>query len=144
MEAMGISTERIEFAPRVDLEQYFKLFGEVDISLDTFPYGGGTTTFDSLWMGVPVVTGMGSTSVSRSAASILSALDLDQWIATTIEDYVRVATERASDQKSILQLRQSLRQLMQESPLTDEVLFVQDLEASYRAMWATLAEGDPD
>ncbi len=144
MEAMGISTGRIEFAARVDLEQYFGLFDEVDLSLDTFPYGGGTTTFDSLWMGVPVVTGVGSTPVSRSAASILSALDLNQWIAPTIEDYIRVATECASDRQSIARLRQSLRQLMQESPLMDEVRFVQDLEASYRAMWTASANGNTE
>ena len=138
MGTMGISAERIEFAQRVDLELYFRLFDAVDISLDTYPYGGGTTTFDSLWMGVPVVTAVGSTPVSRSAASILSALDLDQWIAPSIEDYVKVATERASDRSAIVTLRQSLRQSMKKSPLTDELRFVQELEACYRNMWSAL------
>ena len=69
----------------------------VDIALDTFPYGGGTTTFDSLWMGVPVVATVGDTPVSRSAASILASLGLDDWIAPSIDDYVDLVVARAAD-----------------------------------------------
>ena len=140
MQAMGVAQERIAFAPRVDLEQYFRLFEEVDISLDTFPYGGGTTTFDSLWMGVPVITSVGATSVSRSASSILSALGLEQWVAQSVQDYVTVATARAADRHTIAGLRKSLRRILKESPLTDERQFVRDLETCYRAMWSALPE----
>jgi len=131
----GISEDRFEFVPRVDLDKYPDLLSTVDISLDTFPYGGGTTTFDALWMGVPVITAVGDIPVSRSAASILVALGLDDWVAPSIDDFVDVAVARASDHQAIVSLRQSLRPRLKASPLTDEVQFVRDLEAAYRDMW---------
>jgi predicted O-linked N-acetylglucosamine transferase (SPINDLY family) len=140
--AAGVSCDRADFLQRVSLDQYLQLYYDVDISLDAFPYGGGTTTFDSLWMGVPVVTAVGSTSVSRSAASILGALGLQRWIAPCVEDYLRVAMECASDRASIRRLRASLRQAMQESALTDEARFAADMESAYRAMWQSVGRTD--
>jgi predicted O-linked N-acetylglucosamine transferase (SPINDLY family) len=136
MTSLGIEQYRFDFVARVDLDKYPDLISTVDMSLDSFPYGGGTTTFDSLWMGVPVVTAVGATPVSRSAASILVALGLDDWVAPSIDDFVDVAVARASDHQAIVSLRHSLRPRMQASPLTDEVRFVRDLEAAYRDMWA--------
>jgi predicted O-linked N-acetylglucosamine transferase (SPINDLY family) len=133
--SLGIAEERFEFLPRVDLAAYYKLFSTIDICLDTFPYGGGTTTFDALWMGVPVVTATGSIPVSRSAASILSALGLDAWIAPSVDEFVDVAARHAADRQTIAKLRQTLRQQLQQSPLTDEATYVRDLEAAYRQMW---------
>ncbi|MES2399669.1 MAG: tetratricopeptide repeat protein [Pseudomonadota bacterium] len=144
MRQFGASIDCIQFMPRMDLPDYFKLYNSVDIALDTSPYGGGTTTFDALWMGVPVVTAKGNTPVSRSAASILEALNLTEWIAPSIDDYVRTAVQRASDPAAIQSLRQSLRPLLMDSPLTDEKTFVKDLEARYVAMWANFcASGSP-
>ena len=140
---MGISDDRFEFLPRVDLTVYYDLFSFIDISLDSFPYGGGTTTFDSLWMGVPVVAAMGSTPVSRSAASILSALGLDAWIAPSIDRYVEVAAALAADHQTVVELRRTLRQTLKHSPLTDEATFVRDLEAAYRQMWVTGRQAKP-
>ena len=131
----GVEGERLEFVARASLDQYYGWFSEADIALDTYPYGGGTTTFDTLWMGVPVVAAKGTTSTSRSAASILEALGLEEWVAPTINDYVRVAVERAMDIKRVVELRKSLRGLLQSSPLMDEEKFVNDLESAYRTMW---------
>ena len=131
----GIAADRFEFVERVALERYPALVGTVDIALDSYPYGGGTTTFDCLWMGVPVVAATGPTPVSRSAASILTALGLDEWVAPSIADYVDVAVARAADHQAIMALRRSLRARLQASPLTDEARFVRDLEAAYREMW---------
>ncbi len=131
----GIAPDRFEFVDRVPLPQYPALIGTVDVALDSYPYGGGTTTFDCLWMGVPVVAATGPTPVSRSAASILSALDLDEWVAPSIDDYVDVAVARAADPQAIMALRRSLRERLQASALTDEARFVRDLEAAYRDMW---------
>ena len=136
MSKFHISPDRIEFVPRVELPEYFELLNSVDIALDTFPYGGGTTTLDCLWMGVPVVTATGMLPVSRSAASILSLLDLDDWVATSVDNYVDVAEQRALDRPTIARLRRSLRETMARSPLMDEAQFVQDLENAYRKMWA--------
>jgi predicted O-linked N-acetylglucosamine transferase (SPINDLY family) len=131
----GVDPERIQIVTRTELHQYFDLYNDVDIALDTYPYGGGTTTFDALWMGVPVVAAKGPTPTSRSAASILAALDLDDWIAPSIDDYVRVAVERARDTAELGNLRGNLRQRLQSSPLMDEVTFIRDLEDAYRQMW---------
>jgi protein O-GlcNAc transferase len=135
MTSSGVAPDQYEFVSRVDLDKFPDLLSTVDVALDSFPYGGGTTTFDCLWMGVPVVTAVGSTPVSRSAASILAALGLDDWVAASIDDYVDVAVARAKDHPAIVSLRQSLRPRLKASPLTDEVRFVHDLEAAYREMW---------
>ncbi len=136
IERQGVSADRIDFAPRVGLTEYFESFGSVDIALDSFPYGGGTTTLDSLWMGVPVLATRGATPVSRSAASLLELLGMDEWIAPGVADYVETAVKRAADHQGVATLRRSLRQRLQDSPLTDEPRFVRDLEALYRTLWA--------
>jgi predicted O-linked N-acetylglucosamine transferase (SPINDLY family) len=105
------------------------------VALDTFPYGGGTTTFDALWMGVPVVTAVGDTPASRSAARILGSLGLDEWVAPSIDDFVEVAVARATDHAAIVALRHSLRPRMEASPLTDAAGFTRGLEAAYQEMW---------
>ncbi len=131
----GVAAERVEFLVRVPLNQYLASYNTVDIALDSFPYGGGTTTFDALWMGVPVVATTGERSVSRSAASILAELGLDEWIAPSIDSFVDVAVARAADPQALATLRQALRTRLQSSPMTDMPRFVRDLEAAYRAMW---------
>ena len=132
--AGGVATDRFEFVPRVDLDKYPALVSCVDIAFDTFPYGGGTTTLDALWMGVPVVTAVGETSPSRSAASVLRSLGLDEWVAPTIDDFVDVAVARATDRAAIVALRHSLRPRLEASPLTDAVAFTRALESAYRDM----------
>jgi len=130
----GVAADRVEFLPRVPLNKYLDLYNAVDISLDTFPYGGGTTTLDSLWMGVPVATAVGGTSVSRSAASVLAELGMDDWVAPSLDAYVDVIVARASDRDGLRRLRRELRPRLQASPLTDMPRFVRDLEAAYRRM----------
>ena len=137
----GISTSRITLVGRVALAEYFRWFDAVDIALDTTPYSGGTTTCDALWSGVPVVTAPGTRPISRSAASILSTAGLPEWIASTPQDYVRLAIEFARREAVIGELRGSLRQRMRESPLMDEVRFARDLEAAYRGMWRAWCAG---
>jgi len=105
------------------------------VAFDSFPYGGGTTTFDTLWMGVPVVTATGPYSASRSAASVLSALGLDEWIAPGIEQYDACAVARARDAAAIAGLRRSLRARLQASPLMDEPAFVTAFEAALERAW---------
>ena len=133
--SLGVAEHRVEFAPRVPGDQYMRLYNAVDMTLDTFPYGGGTTTFDSLWMGVPVVATRGDTPVSRSAAAILAALDLEDWIAPSVGDVVDLAVARATDLEALRALRPVLRPRLQASPLTDMARYVRDLEAAYREMW---------
>jgi len=132
---LGVAADRVEFLPRVPLDAYLGLFDRVDVTLDSFPYGGGTTTLDSLWMGVPVVATIGDIPVSRSAASVLSFLGMQEWIAASIDDYVDVAVARVSDLSALRAARDGLRPRMAASPLTDMARFTRDLEAAYRDMW---------
>ncbi len=138
-----VSRERITCVPYAALEEYLRLFGEVDIALDSLPFSGGTTSCDTLWMGVPIVTMPGSRSVSRSASSVLSNLGLTEWIASSPEDYVRRAVRFAGERELLAELRGSLRQRMAASPLMDEERFVRDLEQAYREMWRRWCAGEP-
>ncbi len=133
--AAGIGAERLTILPRVSVGEYLQQINAVDIALDTTPYGGGTTTFDALWMGVPVLTLAGERSASRSAASILGALGLEGWIATSAEEYLRLALAHAADPERIAALRASLRERLQASPLMDEARFARDVESAYRELW---------
>jgi predicted O-linked N-acetylglucosamine transferase (SPINDLY family) len=133
--SLGVAVDRIAFIPRVPISEYLRLYNAVDVTFDTFPYGGGTTTFDSLWMGVPVVAAVGETPVSRSAASILAALGLEDWIAPSVDDFVDVAVARVSDHETLRALRRTLRPRMQDSLLTELPRYTRDLEAAYREMW---------
>jgi protein O-GlcNAc transferase len=138
----GVSTSRVRCVPRVSFDEYFRCFDAVDIALDTLPYSGGTTTCDALWMGVPVLTVPGSRSASRSAASILSAVGLSDWIARSAEEYVRIAVAFSGKRTMLSDLRKSLRGIMRESPLMDEARFVNDLERAYRSMWRSWCQGE--
>ena len=95
--AGGITSDRISFVGTYPLADYLRQYQSIDIALDTFPYAGGTTTCDALWMGVPVVTLAGDLGVSRSGVSILSNIGMTDLIAKTAEEYVRVAADLAGD-----------------------------------------------
>ncbi len=141
LESAGIAASRIAVVPHVALEEHFRWFNAVDIALDTTPYGGVTTTCDTLWMGVPVITLSGTRLASRSSASILSTVGLPGWIASTPGDYVRLAVEFARDVAGIAELRQTLRGKMRTSPLMDEPRFARDVEEAYRHMWRAWCDG---
>ena len=131
----GIAPARLTMLPRLALPDYLRQFAAVDVALDTWPYGGGTTTFDALWMGVPVLTLTGERPASRSAASILGALGLEEWIADSAAAYVARALHHAGDAQGLAALRGELRERLQASPLMDEVAFARDVEAAYRRLW---------
>lgn len=133
--AAGIGAERLDILPRVPLAEYLRQFDAVDIALDTTPYGGGTTTFDALWMGVPVLTLAGERPAARSAASILGALGMDDWIAASGQQYLQLALAHAAVPERIAGLRGTLRARMRASPLMDEARFALDVEAAYRELW---------
>ncbi len=134
-EKAGIAVGRIAILPRLGSADYLRSFNDIDVALDTTPYSGGTTTCDTLWMGVPIITVAGTRSISRSTASILATVGLSDWIAASPEDYVRLAVEHAGDQAVITELRQTLRERMRASPLMDELQFARDVEDAYRRMW---------
>ena len=138
-----VEPSRIRCLPFMAPRDYLAAFGGVDIVLDTSPYSGGTTTFDALWMAVPVLTLAGVRSASRYAASILTTMGLTDWIAASPEDYVRRAVQFASERETIASLRRSLRDRMAASPLMDETRVTRDLEQLYRTLWRSWCAGHP-
>jgi predicted O-linked N-acetylglucosamine transferase (SPINDLY family) len=136
----GISTDRLEFPSRQAWPEYVRTYGRIDIALDPFPWGGGITTCDALWMGVPVVSLVGRTAVGRGGASILSNVGVPELIARTPEQYVQIATDLAKDLPRLAELRRTLRGRMQASPLMDAPRFARNVEAAYRQMWRNWCE----
>ncbi len=135
LKRLGIEPGRIEFFGDRPRSDYLELFQRVDISLDTIPYNGHTTSLDSLWMGVPVVTLVGKTVVGRAGLSQLTNLGLPDLIAFSPEQYVSIAAALAADHSRLRELRRSLRSLMENSPLMDAKRFARDVEAAYRRIW---------
>ena len=137
---VGVEPDRIQFVGRVPLDQYFQQYQQIDIALDTFPYGGGATTCDALWMGVPVMSLAAKTGVSRGGLSILSTIGLPELVSSTRENYVKIASNLAGAPGKLANLRTSLRRRMQQSPLTDALAFARDVESAYRKMWQSWCE----
>jgi predicted O-linked N-acetylglucosamine transferase (SPINDLY family) len=131
----GVAAERVEFADRQSRLEYFKLYQRMDINLDPFPCNGGTTTLDAFWMGIPTITLLGKTVVGRAGWSQLCNLGLKELAAATTEQYVTRACELAGDLPRLQELRSSLRQRMQRSPLMDASRFARGIEQAYRMMW---------
>jgi predicted O-linked N-acetylglucosamine transferase (SPINDLY family) len=133
--AEGIEPQRIEFVGTFPVAKYLEQYHRIDIALDPFPYPGGTTSCDALWMGVPVVTLPGVTAISRGGLSILSNLELPELVAASPDEYVRIAAELAANLPRLADLRATLRERMRISPLMDAPGFARDIEAAYRRMW---------
>ena len=127
--------DRVEFLRLQTYEAYLATYQRTSISLDPFPYGGGITTCDSLWMGVPVVTLAGERPLSRAGVTLLSQIGLQELIAQTAEEYVEIAVELAMDRGRLAELRKSLRERMRRSPLMDAGRVTREIEAAYREMW---------
>jgi len=122
---------------------HFQSYGEIDIGLDPFPYNGTTTTGDSLWMGVPVITLLGDRFISRVGASMLRAVGLGDLVAPDIAGYVEIARGLASDLPRLSRIRANLRPGMMASPLGDAPGFARDFEAALRSMWQAWCESRP-
>src|SRR5271154_5488674 len=101
------------------LQLYLQTYSQAVVSLDPFPYGGGITTCDSLWMGVPVVTLSGDRPVGRAGRSLLSQVGLQDLVAYSPDQYVKTAVSLANDRPRLQELRQNLRNRMRVSPLMD-------------------------
>ena len=131
----GISPRRLSFVEHVPLTDYFALYQKIDVALDPFPYNGGTTTCDALWMGVPVVTLAGRMAVSRGGLSLLSNVGFPELVAESEDQYVEIAAELSHDLRRLRKLRSTLRSRMLTSPLMNAPRFAQHVEAAYRMMW---------
>jgi protein O-GlcNAc transferase len=133
----GIESNRIEFIAFQPRSEYLKTYHRIDIGLDTWPYNGHATSFDSFWMGVPVVTLVGPTVVGRAGVSQLTNLALTDLIGHTPEEFVKIAVDLANDLPRLTELRAGMRARMRKSPLMDANQFAREMEAAYRSMWKT-------
>lgn len=138
----GIQATRVDLREASGHRDMLAEYSEIDIALDTFPFNGGMTTLEALWMGVPVVTLAGNTVVSRQTVSALANLGLDGELAfDSVEAYVAGAVALAHDPARLAELRRELRPRMAASPLRDAERFTRDLEALYRRMWEAWCQG---
>ncbi|HEX4055050.1 MAG TPA: tetratricopeptide repeat protein [Tepidisphaeraceae bacterium] len=130
-----IASDRVQFVGSQPWDQYMASYHRIDIGLDPFPYNGGITTCDALWMGVPVVTLSGQTAVGRGGRSILTNVGLANLVALNPVEYVRLATELAGDPSRLRELRRTMRDRLTASPLMDGPRFARNVEAAYRDAW---------
>lgn len=133
----GVRAELLEVFPFMPTAEFLRLLGRVDIALDSFPYGGGTTTMQCLWMGVPVLTIKGRVAMSRNSVGILDAVGLADLAVATPADYVQTGVALGRDVARLVVLRQQLRGRMAASRVTDAGSFARDMERALRDMWIT-------
>ncbi|MEX3935915.1 tetratricopeptide repeat protein [Paraburkholderia phymatum] len=133
----GIDASRLFFEGRSPRAAYLNAYRRVDIALSPFPYPGGTTTAEALWMGVPVVCLRGERFLSHICESILHSAGLSDWIAASADEYIAKAASYASNIEQLRVLRGQLRAQLLASPLCDAARFAQNLEDALHGMWAS-------
>jgi predicted O-linked N-acetylglucosamine transferase (SPINDLY family) len=131
----GIPAERLVLVGGSPHPDHLAAFHRIDIGLDPFPQGGGISSLEALYMGVPIVTLCGATVASRITASILVATQMADWVAKTEDDYVRIALQKKSDLDALVTLRQELRTRFKQSPYGDLPSYVRAVDHAYRSMW---------
>ncbi len=133
--AHGIAGERLLLEPSSSREDYLHAYGRIDIALDPFPFPGGATSCEALWMGVPLLTRKGDRFLSRVGETIVRNAGLPDWLAADDDDYVRKAVHFASDLDRLERLRRGLRDQVSASPLFDAARFARHFEKALRSMW---------
>ncbi|GLH73165.1 acetylglucosamine transferase [Geothrix limicola] len=143
-EKRGVGAERLDLRGRTSRQAHLAVYGEVDITLDTFPQNGGITTWESLWMGVPVVALLGDHPACRLSAAILGALGLEAWTARDADTYVDLALRQAADLEALAQLRAGLRERIRTSAAGNPERYTRAVEAAYRSFWHRWLERNPE
>lgn len=137
LRARGVPTTVAELHGPVPREAYLAGYSEIDVALDTFPYPGGTTTCEALWMGVPTLTLAGDDMLARQGASLMTAAGLAEWVADDEDAYVEKACALgdATSLAALAALRASMRARVAASPVFDAARFARNLEAAIFGMW---------
>ena len=139
----GVGSERLDLRGPSSHPEMLEQYGEIDIALDPFPFNGGMTTLEALWMGVPVVTIAGNSVVSRQTVSALANIGLaDELAFPDVEAYIQGAVALANNRVRLGELRQQIRPRMAASPLCQPERFARDLETLYRRMWEAWCRGE--
>lgn len=140
----GIGRERLVFAPRLpEVADHLARYALADLFLDTLPYNAHTTASDALWAGLPVLSCLGGSFAGRVAASLLTALDLPELIASNLAHYEALATQFATTPALLAELRARLSDRRSSSPLFDSARYARGLESAYAAMWRRFHAGEP-
>lgn len=135
LQRSGVDIERISLLGQVSREAYFASYAEVDMNLDTFPFTGGTTTCDALWMGVPTLTLIGNTMIARQGASLMTAAGLSDWVAANQTEYIEKVIAFSANLTGLATLRSGLRARLKTSPLFDGARFAGHFETALQELW---------
>ena len=139
--SQGVEANRLEFRGPTELAAMMQEYADLDIALDPTPYNGGTTTLQALWMGVPVVTLLGTNFVSRMGASFMRTLNRSEWIAHDETAYVQIAAQLAAGIATLRGSRALFREQMAQSALCDISLYVRDFQDLLHKMWQAYEQG---
>lgn len=145
--AAGAPADRIEvLGPTASIREHLASYSRVDVALDPFPYNGTTTTFEALYMGVPVVTLEGRLHAGRATTSILRTVGRSEWVCQDQESYIAVASGLAQGARQRRELRtegpRSLRHQLLSSPLCDEPAYARRMDATIRTLWRNWCEAN--
>jgi protein O-GlcNAc transferase len=133
--AHGVAADRLVMEGPSPRDEYLAAYNRVDISLSPFPYPGGTTTAESLWMGVPVLCRHGDRFLGHLCESVVRSVELGDWIARDDDDYVAKAVAFATHRQALAAMRGGLRARVANSSLCRPDRFARTLEAQLDAMW---------
>jgi len=142
-ESRGVDPDRLIFAEKVTHPRHLARLVHADLALDNRFHGGGVTTVDCLWTGLPVITVTGATPQSRNGATLLSAIGLPELITQSVEEYEQLALSLARDPARLADLKARLRANCETQPLFDAHRLTQHLERAFAMMWERYQAGDP-
>ncbi len=131
----GVDKSRIILQPRMNPDEYFASHNLVDIALDPYPYHGETTTYNSLLMGLPIVSRVGNTEVSNTAKRILTAINKQEWLAKDFDEYIEIAVNLAKDTNKLIALRKTLRSEIENSSIMDYEGAARRIESALLSGW---------
>ncbi|MGH8200252.1 MAG: tetratricopeptide repeat protein [Steroidobacteraceae bacterium] len=140
-QARGVASERLVFGARLPPAEYLARYRTADLFLDTLPYNAGTTASDALWAGLPVLTRTGATFAGRVGASLLRAVGLPELIASSADEYERLAIELANNPQRLAGIRAKLAASLPTAPLFDTAASTRHLEAAYAIMYDRYVAG---
>jgi protein O-GlcNAc transferase len=139
--ARGVEPQRVQLRGASPHHEHLAAYAKVDVALDPIPLGGGVTTLEAAWMGVPTITVLGDRISGRTSATILAAVGLQDWIAATPDHYVALAQAHAADVKGLAALRPALRERLAASVICDHAAYCRTVEAAYRTIWRRWCAG---
>lgn len=140
IQAAGLSLEQLIYEP--DELKYLAKYNKADIALDTFPYPGGGTTCDALYMGLPVITLVQERHNSRFGYSLLVNCGLEELCAFSIEEYIQKAVDLANDWDRIREYHLTIRRKMEESPIMDDMIYMGEVEDAYEKIFSAWINGE--